>query len=66
MGYAFSRPYSSDSKDEDILFLDNMVPDFPEILPWQRKASEKAVEKYAAAQDKKWQRWNEAMFERKE
>ena len=31
---------------------------------WQRKASERAIERYAATQDKKWRRWNEAMFER--
>ncbi len=35
-----------------------------EILPWQKKASEKAVKHYAETQEKKWQRWNDAMFER--
>jgi hypothetical protein len=30
----------------------------------QRVWAERAVQKYAEAQDKKWQRWNEAMFER--
>ena len=30
----------------------------------QREWSEKAVKKYAEAQEKKWRRWNEAMFER--
>jgi len=34
------------------------------ITPQQKAWSEKAVQKYTAAQDKKWQRWNEAMFER--
>ena len=31
----------------------------------QRRWAEKAVKRYAAAQEKKWQHWNEAMFERK-
>ena len=34
--------------------------------PEQREWSEKAVRKYAEAQDKKWRHWNEAMFERTE
>jgi hypothetical protein len=34
------------------------------LLSWQREASQKAVERYAGSQDKKWRRWNEAMFER--
>ena len=32
--------------------------------PMQKEWAEKAVEKYAEAQERKWQRWNEAMFER--
>ena len=35
-----------------------------EILPWQKRASEIAVRRCAEAQDEKWRRWNEAMFER--
>ena len=34
------------------------------LAPWQHEASARAVERYAGAQEKKWQRWNEAMFER--
>ena len=30
-----------------------------EILSW----AEKAVKRYAEAQEKKWRNWNEAMFE---
>lgn len=30
----------------------------------QQEWADKAVSRYAAAQDKKWRRWNEAMFER--
>ncbi|WP_041917614.1 hypothetical protein [Dehalococcoides mccartyi] len=32
--------------------------------PHEKEWTEKAVRKYADAQGKKWQRWNEAMFER--
>jgi len=32
--------------------------------PREKEWMEKAVKKYADAQEKKWQRWNEAMFER--
>lgn len=32
--------------------------------PHEKEWTEKAVKKYADAQEKKWQRWNEAMFER--
>ena len=35
-----------------------------ELAPWQKEWAEKAVTRYAEAQDKKWRRWNEAMFER--
>jgi len=30
----------------------------------QQEWANKAVKRYAAAQDKKWERWNEAMFEK--
>lgn len=30
----------------------------------QKEWADKAVKKYAEAQERKWQRWNEAMFER--
>ena len=32
--------------------------------PRQKEWTEKAIKGYAAAQEKKWRRWNEAMFER--
>ena len=35
------------------------------ITPQQREWAEKAVKKYAEAQEKKWRNWNEAMFEPK-
>lgn len=33
------------------------------ITPQQREWAEKAARNYAQAQEKKWRRWNEAMFE---
>lgn len=42
---------------------DNLEPD----LTSQQKAwAEKAVKRYAEAQEKKWRRWNEVMFEAKQ
>jgi hypothetical protein len=35
-----------------------------ELAPWQREWAEKSVRGYREAQEKKWRRWNEAMFER--
>lgn len=69
MGYALSRPISSSKAEEDNL-LTATVPNPPfnqgwsDLPSWQKEASVKAVEKYAAVQEKKWRRWNEAMFER--
>ena len=36
----------------------------PDLTPWQKGASERAMKRYAEAQPKKWRNWNEAMFER--
>jgi len=68
MGYQLSQPRSAANKEPDLLLLDTTEPspeqEWPALPPWQRKVSEKAVISYAAAQEKKWRRWNEAMFER--
>ena len=67
MGYALSRPTPVARKEEVSLLPDTIgsqEQQWPRLLPWQRKASEKAIEKYAGSQEKKWWRWNEAMFER--
>jgi hypothetical protein len=34
------------------------------MTPREKEWADKAVHKYAEAQEKKWRRWNEAMFER--
>ena len=69
MGYELSRPRPASNKEQDLLLAETTRPglqeeEWPDLPPWQRKASEKAVERYTEAQDKKWRRWNEAMFER--
>jgi len=69
LGYELSRP--TPAIDEERYFLlastnENTSQDkeWPDLPSWQRTASEKAIERYAATQEKKWRRWNEAMFER--
>jgi len=37
----------------------------PGLTPLQKEWSEKAVKRYAEAQEKKWRKWNDAMFEAK-
>ena len=69
MGYTLSRPTPAKGKEQDLLLPATTGVGSPEqgwsgLPPWQRKASEKAVERYAEVQEKKWRRWNEAMFER--
>jgi hypothetical protein len=66
-GYELSHPTSEAGKAQYFLIAEtgaNTQKDMAGLSPWQKKASEKAVEKYAATQEKKWQRWNEAMFGR--
>ncbi|WP_148311192.1 hypothetical protein [Dehalococcoides mccartyi] len=70
MGYELSRPVSTNKAEKGLLLAATSdEPGFQEyerggMQPWQKKASEKAIERYAATQEKKWRRWNEAMFER--
>ena len=66
MGYMLSRPGPAGTGDKDYLLMDTGSIDSSDPLPWQRTASQKTVERYADAQDRKWRRWNEAMFESKE
>ena len=68
MGYSLSRPMPTNKTEPDLLLPDTTEPsqeqEWSRLPPWQRKASEKAVERYAESQDKKWRKWNDAMFER--
>lgn len=69
MGYTLSRPTPAKGKEQELLLLSTAGRGLPEqewtgLPPWQRRASEKAVERYASIQEKKWRNWNDAMFER--
>ena len=69
MGYSLSRPMPAGNKERELFLIDTTGVDSEDrkwagLPSWQRKASEKAIERYTATQDKKWRRWNEAMFER--
>jgi len=69
MGYSLSRPMPTGNKEREMFLRDTTGADsedkeWSSLPSWQRKASEKAIERYAATQEKKWRRWNEAMFER--
>ena len=68
MGYQLSQPRSAANKEPDMLLPDTTEPsqeqEWADLPPWQRRASEKAIERYAESQEKKWRRWNDAMFER--
>ena len=69
MGYELSRPRPASNKEQDLLLpattgAGSESKKWSYLPPWQRKASEKAIQSYAESQDKKWRRWNEAMFER--
>jgi len=68
VGYELSQPIPDSREDAALLPAFNTGENSPEekwpsLLHWQRKASEKAVENYAAVQERKWRHWNEAMFE---
>ncbi len=65
-GYVLSQPAN---KKQALLLRDATGASSPDrdwsgLPPWQKKASEKAVARYAESQEKKWRRWNDAMFER--
>ena len=68
MGYSLSRPMPAGNKERELFLLVTTGADLEgkewSLPSWQRKASEKAIERYAATQENKWRHWNEAMFER--
>ena len=65
MGYMLSHQEPAKTDDKNFPLMDTGSIDTFDPLLWQKKASIKAIERYAGAQDEKWRRWNEAMFERK-
>jgi len=69
MGYSLSRPTPAGNNERELLLFDttrvgSIDKEWAGLPPWQRKASDKAVERYTKSQEKKWRRWNKAMFER--
>jgi hypothetical protein len=55
-------------KEELLVTEKHQIADDPKqipVTPQQREWAEKAVKKYAEAQEKQWRNWNEAMFEPK-
>ena len=70
IGYELSRPVPAKKTEPELLLAATAGESSPEeydwegLPPWQKKASEKAIEMYAATQEKKWRRWNKAMFEK--
>ncbi len=69
MRYSLSRTNTTARKEPDLLLPATTGAGLPDqdwsgLPSWQRKASKKAIERYASAQEKKWRNWNEAMFER--
>ena len=62
--YELSRP--KQTKEVSFLTEKHLIADTPKrtpITPRQKEWAEKAVKRYAEAQEKKWRNWNEAMFE---
>jgi hypothetical protein len=64
--FQLSRPESSSALEEARLpsTAETGSVDWTSPTQWQKEASKKAIVKYAQSQEKKWRRWNEAMFER--
>jgi hypothetical protein len=62
--YELSRPESSICRAEGFLPQTEAQQEWDDLTPWQKETSARAVKRYAAAQERKWRRWNEAMFER--
>ena len=63
-----SDELSEPRQTRDVSFPDKKNPgrdslQHTPINPRQKEWAEKAVRRYAEAQEKKWRNWNEAMFE---
>ena len=62
MSYEAANLGSPPRPGRSLLVEHNSTPE--DITPAEKEWADKAVQKYADAQGKKWRRWNEAMFER--
>ena len=72
MSYELSRPKPHDPGVPPAILLASTAgagpapqQKEPDLTPWQKEASERAVKEYAASQGEKWRNWNQAMFEPK-
>ena len=63
MSYEMANIQSAPPPEKSFLIQSSSPSE--DIRPMEKEWAEKAVKRYADAQDKKWQRWNEAMFEAK-
>ncbi len=62
--WELSRQHSQEIRPGGLYPSAAANPGLTELTPQQKEWAEKAVKRYAEAQDRKWRRWNEAMFER--
>jgi len=63
MSYEAANISNSTPQVKSFLVQSSSPPEDPTLV--EKEWAEKAVKRYADAQEKKWQRWNEAMFEAK-
>ncbi len=63
MSYEAANISSSTSQEKSFLVESGSPSE--DLTAAQKEWAEKAVRRYADAQDKKWRRWNQAMFEAK-
>lgn len=61
MSYETANIQSAPLPEKSFLIQSGSPPE--DIRAMEKEWAEKAVKRYADAQEKKWRRWNEAMFE---
>jgi len=59
LSYELSRPKANNPHSDSSTSI-------AALTPQEKEWAEKAVRRYAESQEKKWRRWNEAMFEAKQ
>ena len=59
LSYELSRPKGNNPGP-------NVSRNIAVLTPQEKEWADKAVQRYAESQEKKWRRWNEAMFEAKQ
>ena len=64
--YDMSRPKPNPSVEVSAFAETHQISETPKqaaLTPQQTEWAEKAVKRYAEVQEKKWRKWNDAMFE---